>query len=154
MSPRATAPRVLVSRRWTSAIPVEQHTLNLDDYQDVYAQARDASGPAGSIVAYRPDVYHQSVDVTEPGASRFLLHVAYKPAATEWVGYQAWPFKGFSPEWHKFVNGATPRQLAAVGFPAPGHRYWTAATVAGVAARYPGLDMGPWRRALGGPGRS
>ena len=38
-------------------------------------------------------------------------------------------------------------QLALMGVPEPGHPYWNEATLAGVQARYPGLDMGPWRDA-------
>ena len=41
-----------------------------------------------------------------------------------------------------------PRQLTALGFPKPGDPYWTAETLAGVAARYPSLDMTPWQAAL------
>ena len=137
----------LVSRRKTAAVPVEEHTLNLDDYADLYDDPADAAAPAGSIVAYSPAVYHRSVDLTDPGASRFMMHVSYRPARAEWGGYQAWPFKGFSPEWSKFVAQATPRQLAVLGFPKPGHPYWTDETLAGVAARYPGLDMTPWHQA-------
>lgn len=135
----------LVSRTRTESIPVEQHTLNLDDFGPLYDDPGEASGPAGSVVAYSPDVYHRSVDVTEPGQARFMLHVAYRPARLEWVGYQAWPIKGFSPEWHKFVAQASVRQLTVLGFPKPGDPYWTEATLSGVAARYPGLDMSPWR---------
>jgi len=135
----------LVSRTKTESIPVEQHTLNLHDYGRLYDEPGEATGPAGSIVAYSPDVYHRSVDVTEPGQARFMLHVAYRPARLDWIGYQAWPIKGFSPEWHKFVGQATERQLTVLGFPRPGDPYWTDATLAGVAARYPGLDMSPWR---------
>ena len=40
---------------------------------------------------------------------------------------------------------ATVRQLTVLGFPAPGDPYWTRETLAGVAARYPALDMSPWR---------
>ncbi len=134
----------LVSRTKTKDILVEQHTLNLHDYGHLYDDPGEASGPAGSVVAYSPDVYHRSVDITEPGQARFMLHVAYKPARLDWVGYQAWPFKGFSPEWHKFVAQASVRQLSVLGFPKPGDPYWTDATLAGVAARYPGLDMSPW----------
>ncbi len=135
----------LVSRTKTEAIPVEQHTLNLVDYAYLYDEPGEAAGPAGSIVAYSGDVYHRSVDVSEPGQARFMLHVSYKPAPLDWMGYQAWPIKGFSPEWHKFVQQASVRQLSVLGFPKPGHPYWTDATLAGVAARYPGLDMSPWR---------
>jgi len=133
-----------VSRRKTAHIPVEQHTLNLEEYGHLYDDPGEASGRAGCVVAYRPDVYHRSVDVSEAGASRFMLHAAYKPGGADWIGYQAWPFKGFSAEWHKFVPQASARQLAVLGFPRPGHPYWTPETLAGVAARYPGLDMRPW----------
>ena len=139
----------LVSRRLTADIPVERHTLRFDDYADLYDGAGDASGPAGSVVAYRPDVYHRAVDFSERGRSRFMLHVAYKVAGAEWAGYQAWPFKGFSPAWHDFVQQASVRQLTVVGFPVPGHRYWTEETLAGVQARYPRLDMTPWAAADG-----
>ena len=137
-----------VSRTRTADIPVEEHTLNFETYRTLYDDPGDGSAPAGSIVVYRPDVYHRSVDFTDPTQARFMLHVSYKPADMEWGGYQAWPYKGFSGEWHNFVQEATPRQLTAVGFPAPGHRYWTEATLAGVARRYPGLDLAPWRQAF------
>jgi hypothetical protein len=135
----------LVSRTRTDTIPVEQHTLNLADYGHLYDDPGEAAGPAGSLVAYRPDVYHRSVDFEEPGQARFMLHVAYKPAGLDFVGYQAWPIKGFSPEWQKFVSQASVRQLTVLGFPRPGDPYWTEETLSGVAARYPGLDMSPWR---------
>lgn len=135
----------MVSRRLTAGIPVGQHTLNLTDYGHLYDVPGSATGPAGSVVAYRPDVYHRSVDWTEPGRVRFMLHVAFKSAPAEWAGYQAWPFKGLRPEWFHFVQGASERQLTALGFPSPGHPYWTEETLAGVAERYPELDLAPWR---------
>jgi hypothetical protein len=136
-----------LSRRHTQDIPVEEHSLNLDDHGALYEEDREASAPAGSIVAYRPDVYHRSVDFSDPAQARFMLHVSYKSAGMEWGGYQAWPFKGFSAEWHNFVQGASPRQLTVLGFPPPGHPYWTEVTLDGVARRYPGLDLTPWRSA-------
>ncbi len=134
-----------VSRARTRDIPVERHTLDFVEHADLYDDPADASAPAGSIVVYRPDVYHRSVDFTDPTQARYMLHVSYRPAAVEWGGYQAWPFKGFSAEWFNFVQGATPGQLAVLGFPPPGHPFWTEETLAGVAGRYPGLDLRPWR---------
>ncbi|HLN15544.1 MAG TPA: phytanoyl-CoA dioxygenase family protein [Acidimicrobiales bacterium] len=131
----------------TAEVPVERHTLDVAEYAQCYEDDVAACGPSGSIAAYRPDVYHRSVDPDTKGFSRFLLHVSFRPAAAEWGGYQAWPFKGFSPEWHRFVAGAGPRQLGVLGFPRPGHPYWTEETLAGVGARYPGLDLSPWREA-------
>jgi ectoine hydroxylase-related dioxygenase (phytanoyl-CoA dioxygenase family) len=136
-----------VSRSRTRHVPVEEHTLNLEDHGQLYEDPDDASAPAGSVIVYRPDVYHRSVDFTDPTRARFMLHVAYRRAAMEWGGYQAWPFKGFSAEWHNFVRQATPRQLVVLGFPGPGHAFWTDETLAGVARRYPGLDLTPWHAA-------
>lgn len=141
-----------VSRTLTRHISVQEHTLNLHDYPGLYEDPSDASAPAGSVVVYRPDVYHRSVDFTDPTQARFMLHASYKPAGADWAGYQAWPFKGFSPEWHAFVQGASPRQLSVLGFPAPGDAFWTEETLDGVAKRYPGLDMSPWRSAFSARG--
>lgn len=138
----------LVSRRRTADIPVERHTLSFTEYAELYDDPGIASGPAGSIMAYRPDVYHRSVDVTTPGARRIMMHVSYRLGAAEWGQYQAWGFKGFSPEWHNFVQASGPRELALVGFPPPGHLYWDESSISRVNARYPLLDMSPWRDAL------
>jgi hypothetical protein len=140
----------LVSRQRTKNIPIERHTLNYIDYAELYGDPGHAAGSAGSIVAYRPDVYHRSVDVDEPGHRRVMVHVSFKPDQAAWGGYQAWAFKGLSPEWSKFVQQATVRQLSVLGIPVPGHPYWTEKTLAGVSARYPGLDMSPWRQAFQG----
>jgi hypothetical protein len=48
------------------------------------------------------------------------------------------------------MRHATVRQLTVLGFPTPGDAYWTSDTLAGVAARYPSLDMTPWRDAMPG----
>ena len=55
-----------VSRARTRHDPRGEHTLNFEDHGDLYDEPGDASAPAGSIVAYRPDVYHRSVDFTDP----------------------------------------------------------------------------------------
>jgi hypothetical protein len=142
-----TAATRMVSRTLTGHIPVERTYLHLDDYASLYRAEVPASGPAGSVLAYRPDVYHRGTSLSAPAAARLLLHVAYKPLLTDWLGFHAFPGHAEGEAWYRFVGQATPRQLTVVGFPQPGHPYWNAATLAGVASRYPQLDMGPWRRA-------
>jgi ectoine hydroxylase-related dioxygenase (phytanoyl-CoA dioxygenase family) len=51
-----------VSWRRTKDIPVERHTLSCLEYPELYADPSDAAAPAGSVVAYRPDIYHRSSD--------------------------------------------------------------------------------------------
>ncbi len=150
VTPERAATRV-VSRRLTGEIPVERQYLSLDEYAPLYAAEEPASGPTGSVLAYRPDVYHRGTSLSEEGSARFLLHVAFKPVATDWLGYQAWPQAAEGMAWHRFMRHTNVRQLTVLGFPEPGHPYWNDETLSGVAARYPGLDMTPWRRATPTP---
>lgn len=139
-----TAATRVVSRRLTGAIPVERTYLSVTDYPHLYEAEVPAEGTAGSVLAYRPDVFHRGVRMTAPASARFMLHVSFKPANTDWLGSQAWPGAAEGLAWHRFANSANVRQLCALGFPPPGHPYWNDQTLAGVAARYPGLDLSPW----------
>ncbi len=143
----------MVSRRLTSTIPVERTYLSTDNYAELYAAEVPATGPAGSVLVYRPDVYHRGVRMHAPGAARFMLHVSYKPAGTDWLNAHALPSAAEDLAWHRFMQRTNERQLTVLGFPAPGHPYWTEETLAGVAARYPLLDLSPWRVAASGAGR-
>ncbi len=142
-----TAATRMVSRHLTGDVPVERTYLSLTDYRHIYEAEVPAEGTAGSVLAYRPDVFHRGVRLAAPASARFMLHVSFKPAQTDWLGSQAWPGAAEGMAWHRFANGARVRQLSALGFPPPGHPYWNEETLAGVAARYPGLDLTPWREA-------
>jgi ectoine hydroxylase-related dioxygenase (phytanoyl-CoA dioxygenase family) len=146
VTPDTGATRV-VSREHTADIPIERTYLHLGEYAHLYELEEPASGPAGSVFVYRPDVFHRGVALRAPRTARFLLPVAFKPAGTEWIGYHAFPIRAEDMAWHRFMRNATVRQLTLLGFPKPGADYWTAETLAGVAARYPSLDMTPWRDA-------
>jgi hypothetical protein len=152
VTPETAATR-MVSRRLTTGIPVERTYLSFTDYAPLYECEVPASGRAGSVLAYRPDVFHRGTSLSAEGSARYLLHVAYKPVGTDWVGFQSWPAAAEGAPWHQFVSHATVRQLTVLGFPEPGHPYWTEETLNGVAARYPRLDMAPWRQALTEPGK-
>jgi hypothetical protein len=114
----------------------------------LYAAERPARGPRGSLLAYRPDVFHRAVDLTEPDGARFLLNVSYKVAGHEWIGFHSMQSRATSPHWTRFVEGATPRELELWGFPPPGHAIWDDALLDATALRYPKLDLTPWRAAL------
>ncbi len=138
-----------VSWQKTKDVPVECHTLNYVDYAELYEDPSDAAAPAGSVVAYRPDVYHRSVDFTDPTRYRIMLHVSFRHRDAGWGGYQAWPFKGFSVELSKYVQQATPASSPSSVCRRPGIPTGTRTTLAGVQARYPGLEMKPWRDGAG-----
>jgi hypothetical protein len=50
----------------------------------------------------------------------------------------------------RWIAQASVEQRALLGFPVPGHSYWSIETVAAVEARYAafGIDMSPYRDAL------
>ena len=115
---RDTAPTRIVSRRLTGDMPVERTYLSLDGYAALYEAEVAATGPAGSVLAYRPDVYHRGTSLTSDHEARFLLHVAFKPVDTDWLGLphlagrrrRGWPGTGSSPQ-------ASVRQLTVLGIP-------------------------------------
>ena len=47
---------------------------------------------------------------------------------------------------------ATLEERELLGFPAPGDDYWSEETLAGVAARFPSMDMQPYRTKTQGIG--
>jgi hypothetical protein len=161
--PEELGPPSLLSRTRTTGLPAKPNWYPRDDgaaaeggwvatagSPDLFEAEVRAAGPAGTVVAWAPGTFHRGTALTLPRGARYTLHLAYAPARAEWGQRTAWASRSHEAEWYQFVHRATPRQLALFGFPPPGHPYWTEATVAGTAQRYPRLDLAPWRQALRG----
>jgi hypothetical protein len=116
----------------------------------LYEHEVSAAGPAGTVVAFEQGTFHRGTGLTRPRGARYTMHVNYRRAEAEWGNRHAWADRSHEPAWYRFVEYASPRQLELFGFPPPGHPYWTAHTLAGVALRYPGLDLSPWRAHVSG----
>jgi hypothetical protein len=143
----ATAPTHLVARRDSEGRATTSPLFMPNADPELYAAEKPACGKRGSLLAYRPDVFHRAVDLGAPGGARFLLNVSYKVAGQDWVGYHAWQSRATEPEWVAFVEGSSPRELDLLGFPLPGHPIWNEALLDATADRYPKLDLTPWRAA-------
>ena len=135
----------VVSRTRTRDIP---HTdlyfpglgdLRMDEFEAA------AEGPAGSVLAYSADTVHRGTDMTERGASRFFFNLAYREAGADWMGALPFPRRGIDPRVPAWIQQLSPRQLCAIGFPAPGHPYWDDETLAATQARYPLMDLSAFR---------
>jgi phytanoyl-CoA dioxygenase PhyH len=100
-------------------------------------------GPAGSLLVYRTDILHRGSDITGAGRSRFSLLADFQVRGTTWGGKMAWP-KQSPDRWAKFIPQCSVRQRDLFGFPRPEDPYWNDATRAGVAERYPGIDLMPY----------
>jgi hypothetical protein len=137
----------LVPRSASVGEPPGRGLLHPGDEPDLYAHEVAAAGPAGSLLAYRSDVWHRGMPI-QPGAERHVLVVAFKPAGLEWIGFDAHPPLVNNRDFVRFAEACTPDELALFGVPRPGHPYWTPDTVAAMAHIYPRLDLDPWRSAL------
>lgn len=119
------------------------------DHRHLYDLEVPGTGPAGTVIAFDLDTLHRGTDLRRPRGARYTMHLGFRPAHVEWAQRLAWADRSHLPHWYRFVSRASPRQLELFGFPPPGHRYWTAETLAGVGQRYPDLDLLPWREGGG-----
>jgi hypothetical protein len=142
-------PTHVVSRTRTVDRPIGAFGEGIDGrYDDLYDDEVAAIAPRGSVLAYKADTIHRGTDMDPDAGVRYTFNLGYKVAGADWVGANPWPRKGVMPGWQPLVEACSPRQLLALGFPPPGHAYWTPANLDGAADRYPGLDLSPWRVAL------
>jgi hypothetical protein len=102
------------------------------------------TGPAGSILIYKTDVFHRGSNFAAPGRSRFVMPIDFKKRGWRWQGKLAWPDRAPNPGWKEAMVKMTPRQRDLFGWPPPGDEYWNDQTLADVALRYPGIDLTPY----------
>ena len=141
-------PTRMVSVRTTENTPKKFPVLMPDFAPDVYEAEQAAIGVRGSYLAYRSDVFHRGAAFAESGTSRTVLALAFKMAAHDWIGYDEAQSRSNSPEWTRFVEQSSPRDLDLFGFPAPGHEIWDEELLRRTQLRYPKLDLTAWREAL------
>lgn len=157
--PEELGPPHLVSRQQTAGIPAVPNWFLRPGRASTWRFADDSgspglygaevsgAGPAGTVIAFEAGTFHRGTQLTAPRGVRYSMHVGFRPSALQWGQRTGWAAKSFGHEWAEFVGRATPRQLQAFGFPPPEHPYWTPETLAGMALRYPELDLTPWRPA-------
>ncbi len=110
---------------------------------DLYEREIKATVPAGSLLAYSVRTYHRGTAFTRE-AARVAHFISYAPARCPWVGIIGWSEQAIRPDFRSWIEGASPAERTLLGFPAPGDPYWSEETLAGVAARYPGMDLSPY----------
>lgn len=123
--------------RWPSVV-------TRDDRPDIYASEVKVTVPAGSVFIYSMRTFHRGTPFLAEGA-RLAHFITYAPAAWKWLGIVGWSKEAIRSDFRTWVERATPAERTLFGFPAPGDPYWSEETLAGVAARYPGMDMSPYR---------
>lgn len=137
-------PTHVVPTRHTAHLPPMPNHFPRADHPELYELGEMVLGPAGTLLVYRTDMVHRGTAIRRERSARFTLHLNVRTAAAEWANRGPWGDTANRPAWERFVSRCGPRELTLFGFPPPGHPYWSDATLAGVASRYPDLDMSPW----------
>ena len=154
--PEELGPPHLVSRTHTAGLPAvpnwflrpgRKRSWRFNDDSgspELYAAEVSGAGPAGTVIAFEQGTFHRGTQLTAPRGARYSMYLGFRPAGIQWAQRVGWAVRSFTDEWVDFVGRATRRQLQALGFPPPGHPYWTPETLSGMALRYPKLDLTPW----------
>jgi hypothetical protein len=155
--PEELGPPHMLSRRHTHDLPAKPNWYPRTDVTDsesgyvattgspdLYAAEVSGTGPSGTVIAFEPGTFHRGTQLTAPRGARFSMQICYRPASVQWGDRIAWATRSFEPAWIHFVERATPEQLQLFGFPPAGHSFWTPRALAGMAERYPGLDLTAW----------
>ena len=120
---------------------------------ELYAREVKTRYRVGDILFYRHDTWHRGTPVAQ-GALRLVQNMTFKKASSDWVSvlHTGWAWSLYRPDHgpEKMIAGLDPEQRSVLGFPSPGHEYWTEETVLAVQARYApfGIDMEPYKTAL------
>lgn len=142
--PEDHGPTHVVSQLDTAVLPLWPTRITTEDHPEIYAKEVSAAGPAGTVLAYKTDTFHRGTSMTASRAARFVLKVSYRTISDIWFDRLGLSQR-LGPDWSRFVDRATPRQLELAGFPPRGHRYWTATTWSEVRRRYPLADLSAFR---------
>lgn len=141
-------PTYVVSQQHTRGQLLVPRSRGRDEYPDLYRHEVPAVLPAGSALLYSMRTFHRGSAMIAAEGARFSHHMSWRNGDCRWTGQGTFQHDGGRQEMDHFIEHATPEQRAVVGFPPVGHPYWSEETLSGVAARYPGMDLTPYRMAV------
>jgi ectoine hydroxylase-related dioxygenase (phytanoyl-CoA dioxygenase family) len=141
------SPTYVVSQEITRDLPLTPRNLSRDKHAEYYEQEVPVTVPAGGAVIYSMNTFHRGSALRATEGLRFAQNVGLRRIDASWTGQVTFQHEGGRPEMDAFLESASPRERELVGFPRAGDPYWDKLTVDAVGARYPGMDMTPYRDA-------
>lgn len=142
------SPTYIVPQDFTRDDPLVPRHRSREEYPELYEHEMPVTVPAGYALIYSMNTFHRGSALRAKEGVRFAQNIGLKRIDATWTGQETFQHEGGRPEMDHFLENATPRERELAGFPAVGDPYWTKETVDGVDARYPGMDMTPYRDAL------
>lgn len=117
-----------------------------DERPALYDNEVKVTVPAGGLLVYSMRTFHRGTAFERDGG-RLGMFVTYAPMACKWMGIVGWSQEAPRAEFRSWMERVSVDERNSVGFPAPGDPYWTEETLDGVSARFPKMDMTPYRTA-------
>ncbi|MBO0882779.1 MAG: phytanoyl-CoA dioxygenase family protein [Mycobacterium sp.] len=142
------SPTYAVSQQYTRDEPLTPRFRSREEYPEMYEREFPVTVPAGSALIYSMNTFHRGSALRAKEGLRFAQNIGLKRIDAQWTGQETFQHEGGRPEMDNFLIKATPRERELAGFPPIGDKYWDKLTVDAVEARYPGMDMTPYRDAL------
>lgn len=137
----ADGPTKVVPLDHTRDIPLGKNHVGMGEMFD---REVAVTGPAGSLMIYKTDVFHRGSDFKGPNRSRFAVLTDFQARGVRWQGKMSWPDRGGQPAMSEALTKMSPRQRDLFGWPPVGSDYWNAQTLHDVAVRYPDMDLAPY----------
>jgi len=152
------APTHVVARSDCADVPLVTETglasYTRDDYPWLYEAERPVLAPAGAALITTGRTIHRGSAVRAARGERFALFVNFHAAAATWQRSRTFvslPGAPEGPAARRFMSDSTPKQRQLLGFPPPGHDYWSEETLRRVGEIYPDMDLAPYVRASRAP---
>jgi hypothetical protein len=120
----------------------------------LYKREKKVKFNTGSLLVYRHDLWHRGTPLTVDNSFRIVLNLSFRRADAPWFQHwcHGWARSMYSREqtMEKLIASMSMEQRSALGFPKPGDKYWTKATLAAVKLRYEcfGFDASPYEALL------
>ncbi len=120
--------------------------------ENLYARARSVHYQPGTVLFYRQDLWHRGTPM-RPDVMRLMHNITFRRKDCEWIStvHQGWAWAMYrsSKVMVKLLAEGSVEQRCVLGFPEPGHAYWTRGTLDAVRARLGpwGMDMAPYEAA-------
>ncbi len=113
---------------------------------DLYRHEQPVIAGPGDLLVFSMRTWHRASDITADSGMRLSHHFIWRAGGKDYQGFHLWPKHGENPELQRFIETSTPRQREVLGFPKAGDPYWNDETIEAVKLRYPGMDVGVYRR--------
>eukprot|EP01064_Diplonema_japonicum_P005592 TRINITY_DN13720_c0_g1_i2.p1 TRINITY_DN13720_c0_g1~~TRINITY_DN13720_c0_g1_i2.p1 ORF type:complete len:335 (+),score=75.84 TRINITY_DN13720_c0_g1_i2:31-1035(+) len=117
--------------------------------KELYKQEKYVDFKEGTVLFYRHDIWHRGTPMLA-GKERIVQNLVFKqpdcPWVNQWNSGTARQMYMSDQLVEKMVATSSLAQRSVLGFPPPGHRYWTPKMVEAARMRYEhlGMDMTPY----------